>query len=153
MGGRVIGLGQAAAGDDAVGLVVLERLRDAGPPPGVELFEVADATGVMPLLETKDVVVIVDAVVGHPEVGQVLELDPVALGGRSAGPRPLSTHGVGLVEAIALARVVSDAAISPRIHVVGVTISRPTRYTCGMSLAVMAAVPIAVRTVLSHVAD
>lgn len=150
MGARVIGLGQAAAGDDGVGLAILDRLRAMGVPAGTTLFEAAEATGLIPLLETGDAVVLVDAVVGHGTVGEVLELDEQMLNARPEGPRPLSTHGVDVGQAIALARVLSPGAISPRICLVGVTIARPLCYAHGLSPAVEAAVPRAARAVLTR---
>jgi hydrogenase maturation protease len=150
MGARVIGLGQSAAGDDAVGFAVLALLRQWGVPAGVEVIEAGDPTALIALLETPHRVIVVDAVVGHPRVGEVLELTeeawPTALG----EVQPLSTHGVGLLQAVELARIVAAGAIAPDIVLVGVAIARPERYTSGLSPAVQAAVPVAARSVLAR---
>ena len=151
MGARVIGLGQPAAGDDGVGLAILDRIREMGAPAGTMLFEAREATSLIPLLETAEPIVLVDAVVGHGTVGEVLELDAHALGLRPEGPRALSTHGVDVGQAIALARVLSPGAISSRIWLVGVTIARPDRYVHGLSPAVRAAIPRAALAVLTRV--
>ncbi len=63
MRARVIALGQPAAGDDGVGLAVLEALR-ARNIEGVELCAVAEATAMIPLLEITTPVIVVDAAVG-----------------------------------------------------------------------------------------
>jgi hydrogenase maturation protease len=151
MGARVIGLGQAAAGDDGVGLAVIEEIRRLGPPPGIEILEAGEATGLIPLLETSGRVIVVDAVVGHPRVGEVLELSGDALASRPGRLRPLSTHGVALEQAIDLARVLAPGRVTSDIVFVGVAIAPPARYTTGLSPAVQAAVPVAARAVLTRV--
>lgn len=150
---RVVGLGQPVAGDDGVGIAVLRYLRQIGVPAGTELFEVADATALLPLLETSDPVVIIDAVVGHGTEGEVLELDGEDLGIRSDGPRPLSTHGVNLGQVIGLARLLHAGAVSSQISFVGVTITRPDRHVYGLSPAVLAAVPRAAAAVRVRIAS
>ncbi len=149
MGTRVIGLGQAAAGDDGVGLAVLEELRAMGAPPGIELLEAREATALIPLLETAARTILIDALVGHGAVGEVIELDMETLLARPGGPRPVSTHGVDVAQTIALARLLSPTACA-RIWVVGVTIAPPRRYVHGLSPAVAAAVPLAARAVLAR---
>jgi hydrogenase maturation protease len=151
MNARVIGLGQAVAGDDAVGLAVLEQIRHIGPPAGTELVEAREATSLIALLQTPHRVVIVDAVVGHPHVGEVLELPEEALTAGRRGPRPLSTHGMALGKTLELARILAGGAMAPDISLVGVAIAPPERYTSGLSPAVRAAVPVAARMVLARV--
>jgi hydrogenase maturation protease len=143
--GRVIGLGQAAAGDDQVGLAVIEHLRGAGAPDDVELLTAAEPSALLPLLETPAPVVLVDAVLTAP-AGEVLVLEPEELEQR--GLSTMSTHGLGVVQAVALARLLSPAAVSPSIHIVGVSISRPERFQQGLSPEVAAAVPRAAEHVL-----
>jgi hydrogenase maturation protease len=142
---RVIGLGQAAAGDDQVGLAVIEHLREAGAPEGLELLAVPEPSALLPLLETPGPVVLVDAVLAAP-AGEVLVLEPEELEQR--GISTLSTHGLGVTQAVALARLLSPAAVSPSIHIIGVSISRPERFQQGLSLEVAAAVPRAAEHVL-----
>jgi len=142
---RVIGLGQAAAGDDQVGLAVIEHLRRAGIPEGVELLAAAEPSALLPLLETPGPVVLVDAVLAAP-AGEVLVLEPEEL--ESRGLSTMSTHGLGVAQAVALARLLSPGAVSPSIHIVGVSISRPERFQQGLSPEVAAAVPRAAELVL-----
>jgi hydrogenase maturation protease len=141
---RVIALGQAAAGDDGAGLAVLEELRRQGIPEGVELVHAAEDSALLTLLETPAPVVLVDAVIGG-RAGEVLELTPEEL--EASGLRPVSTHGLGAARAIALARTLAPAAVSPAIRIVGVTIARPVRYVQALSPAVAAAVPRAAERV------
>jgi hydrogenase maturation protease len=148
MRARVIALGQAAAGDDGVGLAVLEALRARGVPAGVELVRAPEDVALVSLLETPAPVVLVDAVLGHP-AGEVLELGLADLGGR--GARAVSTHGIGVPEAVELARTLAPEAVAPSVRVVAVTIERPTRYAQCLSPAVAAALPRAVERVLALV--
>jgi len=145
MGARIIALGQPAAGDDGVGLAVLERLR-ASVSSGVELCMAADATDLLALLATPDPVVLVDALLGEP-AGGVCEVAPEALDARSA--RAVSSHGLGVGEAIATARALYPESIAPRISVVAVAIGRPSSYREGLSPGVAAAVDGAAALALS----
>jgi hydrogenase maturation protease len=138
MRARVIALGQAAAGDDGVGLAVLEALGAGGMPADIELVRAAEDVALVSLLETPAPVVLVDAVVGTP-AGEVLELAPADLARR--GVRAVSTHGIGVADAVELARTLTPAAVSPSIRIVAVTIERPAHYSQHLSPAVAAAVP------------
>ncbi|KFE67064.1 hydrogenase maturation protease [Hyalangium minutum] len=142
---RVIGLGQAAAGDDQVGLAVIERLRMQGAPEGVELLVAAEPSALLPLLETPVPVVLVDAVLAAPS-GEVWVLEPAELELR--GLSTMSTHGLGVAQAVALAQQLSPGAVSPSIHLVAVSISRPARFQQGLSPEVAAAVPRAAEHIL-----
>ena len=146
MPARVIALGQAAAGDDGVALVILEQLRAHGVPDGVELLHAADAFALVPLLDTATPVVIVDAVLHAPD-GEVLELSPQQLAERDV--RPISTHGVGVCQAIELAYTLAPEKGTPAIRIVAVSINQPRRYAQQLSRAVAAAVPLAVERVLA----
>lgn len=151
MSARVIGLGQIAAGDDAVGLAVLDRIRELGPPDGTELVAAGDATALVELLQTERRVIVVDAVVGHPRVGEVLELPEKELADGLGGHRPLSTHGVSLQQAVALARMTACSDLTSDIVLVAIAIAAPHRCTTGLSAEVRAAVPVAARLVLARI--
>ncbi|KYF79831.1 hydrogenase expression/formation protein hupD [Sorangium cellulosum] len=150
MTARIIGLGQRAAGDDAAGLAVLEALRRRAPPAGAELVEARDASALVSLLQTPAKVVIVDAVLASPP-GEVLDLSPSDLA--AGAPVPVSTHGLGVGQAIELARLAAPDRLSPDIRIVGVSIGRPRRPRAsdelGLSPEVTEAVPRAVARVLS----
>ena len=129
----VVGIGQAAAGDDGVGLIVARLLARRG----ITARESADASVMLALLEADCRVVLVDAVVGGGGPGSVTLLDVDAL---ASGPTPLSSHGIGVAEAIALASALYGATCLARIEIVGVAIDRPTGPAIGLSPAVAAAV-------------
>ena len=123
----VVGIGQLAAGDDGVGLHVARVLAARG----IEARECSDASLVLALVEAGRRVVIVDAVVA-PEPGRVLLLDPADL---ASGPFPLSSHGIGIADALALARTLYGGG---DIAIVGITIA--SIEGIGLSAAVAAAI-------------
>jgi hydrogenase maturation protease len=132
----VVGIGQLAAGDDGVGLAVACELAARG----FAVRESADASLLLALLEAGHRVVVVDAVAGGGPPGTVMQLDPAALG---TGPTPLSSHGIGVAEAIALARTLYGAAAVARLAIIGIAIERPAAHAVGLSPAVAVAVGLA----------
>lgn len=144
----IIGLGQAAAGDDGVGAAVVDALRDAPLPAGVELVAARDATELVELLRGAGRAILVDAAIGAGPPGSVRLLSPDGLA--TLPSHPLSSHGFGVREALELACAVTDAA-GCRISIVAVCIEAPRRYERGLSPAVRAAVTRARQLVLSCV--
>ena len=142
--GRVIGVGQRAAGDDAVGLAVASEV--ARLAPDVECHLAGDAMAIVPLLATTLPVVVVDAVLAAPP-GQVLvlALDDVQAGAAMA----MSSHGLGVRQAIELARVTEPETTAREVSVVAVTIARPGAWQDGLGPDVAQAVPHAARQVLA----
>lgn len=129
----VIGIGQDAAGDDGVGLAVARRLCALG----VDARPCADASTLLDALGDGARVVVVDAVVGAGVAGTVARLRPDAL---AEGVAPVSTHGLGVMEALSLARVLHGEDVTKRVALVAVAIEAAQRHTVAMSPAVAAAV-------------
>jgi hydrogenase maturation protease len=147
---RVIGCGNPEAGDDAVGLVAVGLARRRLPPE-VEVVEAGVALRVLDLLEDVDAVVIADAVrapSGGREVGELVRAvgDPDGLPAelRSA----LSSHGLGIAEAVGLAGAMGPL---PRVVFLGVEADDLTAGH-GLSPAVAAALPALVDAVVEEVA-
>lgn len=145
MRARVIGLGQSVAGDDGFGVAVLRALRDRGVPDGVEVHHLKDPSALAALLDASVPVVIVDAVLGSSP-GELLVLRPDDLATRA--PLRVSSHGLGISEALGVARVLGGDAGLPVVHIVAVTITRPVGYREELSAEVAAAVPRAADRVL-----
>jgi hydrogenase maturation protease len=145
-GVRVIGLGQRAAGDDGVGLAVVELLRVRGVPSGVEVVDANDTTDLVALLATDARVIVVDAVVAE-RAGEVLDLAPEDLS--RPEDRAVSSHALSVRAAIELARALGDP-LAPAIDIVGITIERATRLAEGLSPVVGEAVPRAVEHILAR---
>ena len=110
----VVGLGQDLGGDDAAGLLTVRSLRRQGPV-GVDVVEQpGDAALLAELMAGRDQVVVVDAVSGRDRPGTVLELALESCGNGSSR----SSHGLGLVEAVALAGLLGGR---PRVRVFGIS--------------------------------
>jgi len=146
MGARVIGLGQASAGDDGVGHAVIDALEKTALPQGTELIRVRDASALVSLVTTPLPVILVDAVVGANEVGEVRVFDDDALD--ATAPSGVSTHGIGVLQALELARALDADEVTPSVRFVTVSIEAPRAYREGLSEAVAAAVPRACAVIL-----
>ncbi len=113
---RIIGLGNALRGDDAVGLVVARRLRALLPGGDIlelsgEPAELLDSLG-----DGVERVVLVDAVMSGAPAGTVHRLD--ASEAALVVDASTTTHGLGLAETIELGRAL--ARLPPRLLVLGV---------------------------------
>jgi hydrogenase maturation protease len=145
----VVGLGQPAAGDDGVGIAIIEALRD-DPPAGVELVALRDATPLVELLDGTPLL-LVDAVVGLPP-GSLHRLSAAAL----ASAALWSTHGMSVPDAIGLAEALAGPSAAARLRVLGIGIDPPAGPSFELSEAVRAAVPRAaeaVRTLCRELSD
>jgi len=118
----VVGCGNPFAGDDAVGLEIIRRLRDSAVA-GIRLRELNQPPADFSALAGEDeVVLLIDAVVSGKPPGTIHlvpfpcpELQPRSLGA-------LSTHGWGLQESLALSRALGHRL--PRIVLLGIECSR-----------------------------
>lgn len=120
----IIGLGQSVAGDDAVGLAVLDAI-ERRCLQHVELIRARDASQLVDLLNTSGQFILVDAVlVTTEQIGMVFVLSPEQLDERANST--VSSHGVSVAQAIELARAVHTSA-KPRIQLVAIGIAQPQR--------------------------
>jgi hydrogenase maturation protease len=135
---RIIGVGQQWAGDYGVGIAVLRKLREMGVA-SLDLVEAADPTQLIALLtDGADPVVIVDALLDEGPAGRVLLIDA-----QRQDPHTqhlLSTHGLGVMAAIELARIAHPDRLAQRILIVGVTIQSAGRGSRDLSPAIADAV-------------
>ncbi|GGP94231.1 hydrogenase maturation protease [Streptomyces melanogenes] len=134
----VIGVGNEFRRDDGVGRALIARLRtrsaDRPLPPGPVLATSdGDPARLIGLWEGADLAVVVDAAHAHPaHPGLVHRLE---LGsGRLAHPATTSSHGLGLGEAVELARVLDRLpgrlvvyAVESADTTVGTELSAPIR--------------------------
>ena len=103
----VIGIGNDDRGDDAVGRRVARGLRDRVQGDVEVLEQDGEATRLLELLAAADAAYLVDAAVSGAPPGTVTRLEPAG----AALPRSLfavSSHGLGLAEAIELARALGS---------------------------------------------
>lgn len=146
---RIVGCGNPGAGDDAAGLLAVDRAR-ALVPPDVEVVTAPTALHVLDLLDGAETVLLVDAMRttgGGRHPGAVVRAEsgpdgfPVAL--RSS----LSSHGLGLAEAVGLAAALGPV---PRVVFLGVEVG-DVRAGRGLSPAVDAALPALVEAIVREV--
>lgn len=142
----IVGLGSPDRGDDGVGTLVAQRLADLRPS-GIEVIVRVDPTELLDLLPGREPVVVIDAVRSGQDAGTVTVLETGA--GLPPLPEtvhqgPASTHGIGLSDALELARALGR--LPRRVVVVGV-VAAGFEHGAPLSPAVSAAVPVAVRTV------
>ncbi len=147
---RIVGCGNAGAGDDAAGLVAVDLARPL-VPPDVEVVTAPTALHVLDLLEGAGTVLLVDAMRtmgGGRDPGVVVRAEsgpdglPVTL--RSS----LSSHGLGLAEAVGLAAALGPV---PRVVFLGVEVG-DVRAGRGLSPAVDAALPALVEAIVREAA-
>ncbi len=106
----VAGLGNELRGDDAAGLLTARALR-ALRPRGVDVEEYAgDAAALAEAISHHAYVIVVDAVDSSSPAGTVKSLAPAQVSTRSEA----STHGLGLREALELARALGA---EPRVYI------------------------------------
>ena len=141
---RVIGIG-TDFGDDAAGLLVMRSLAEgAGLPVGVEAVACRRPVELLEVLDGIDAAVLVDATRSGRPPGTVHE--PAADDLR--GIRPVSSHGLGVREALAVARALGRAP--ERIAIVGIEGEATTGDA--VSPSVRAALPEAAARVRSRCA-
>lgn len=120
----IICLGNAMRGDDGAALAVAERLRASGVPVIVE-----QPANLIDAWAGARNVIVVDTVYSGAAVGTVHRIDA------ARGPLPVklgspSTHGLGLADAVELARVVGR--LPPRLSILGI---EGHGFGCGESLS------------------
>jgi hydrogenase maturation protease len=147
----VVGCGNPDAGDDAVGVLVVREARAQLEATGVRVIEGAIGPNLSDLLFEADAAVLVDAVRtpgGARDPGTLVRVDARHEGLPAKVGVPLSSHGFGVAEAVALAAALGHA---PEIVFLGVeagdvTVGRP------LSPGVRERVPELVRRVLAEAA-
>jgi hydrogenase maturation protease len=133
----VVGIG-TPHGDDAVGPAVIERLRSEGLPAGVSAESSGDPLTLVDAAGSR-VLVVVDATRTGIAPGTVHEPSPESL----QGDRSVSSHGLGVREALSLAAALGR--VPEQLWIVG--IEALATEGDGLSEPVRAALPEAARRV------
>ena len=112
-GVRIIGFGNLDRGDDAAGLLVARRLRELA----VESEENSDALSLIESWSFDDEIIIIDAVVtgANPGAIRFWQVSSAPLSGFAG---ETSTHGLGVMQAIELARTLNR--LPQRIRIYGI---------------------------------
>lgn len=137
----IVGLGNAARGDDAIGPRVIEALTAAPLPNDTSLACASDGAALLDLFEPGQAYVLVDAVADPTRVGQLHYLEPHQL---KAGPRSrlgTSSHALGVVESLGIASAL-DQVDAQRVHLLGIAIDpRQVALGAGLSLELERVIP------------
>ncbi len=145
-----MGVGEPLAGDDAAGMVVIERLRAGAALSAVPLHALRDPSELMALLPGHERALVIDARLEPEEVGRV---DRFELGrGHALGGRPsprLSSHGLDTLTAVEIGRALAQGGRFPAVTLLTIAIARPDRLGEGLSPRVSAAVDEAVKRALA----
>jgi hydrogenase maturation protease len=147
---RVIACGNPQAGDDALGLLAAEAVRRR-VPDDVEVVEAGPATRVLELLDGTEVAIVIDAVRapdGARTPGTLVRAEGDGDGLPAELRGSLSSHGLGLAEAVGLAAALGHAprVIFHGVEAAGVEMGSP------VSDVVTAAMPALLDAVLADVA-
>jgi len=139
----VIGLGNPLMGDDGIGLAALAALVASWEVTGVELVDGGTwGMNLLPLIESADTVILLDAIHLGRVPGTVIELDGDAVPRRLAAK--LSPHQIDLGEVLALAAL--RETLPRRLVAIGIQPAEVEMRT-SLSPAVAAAMPLMLRRV------
>lgn len=144
----IMGIGNEARGDDAVGLVVARHLRHE-IPDRVTVQEVrGEGIELLDRWQNADAVILIDASRSGAAPGTIHRLEPLTQT-IPHGLFPCSTHAFGVAEAIELARALQQ--LPPRLVVYGI---EGAQFDIGskLSAAVLQAVPHVVQQVRLDIA-
>ena len=142
----VAGVGSEFRHDDGAGPVVARRTA-AEAPATRDIGPIVDPLDLLGRWDDADLAVVIDAVCSGARPGTVCVVDLATLG---PGPGPTSTHGIGLSGVLRLAQAVDKAPA--RVVVVGIEGDDFGRGV-GLSPAVEAAIPVAVRRVVDLIKE
>jgi len=142
----VIGVGNPVRGDDGLGLEAARRLAALRVPGCVVVEASGDAWGLLEAWEDAEHVIVVDAARGTGTPGDVRRIDAV----RERVPAalaPASAHGLGVPDAVELARALGRL---PRSLVVYVVEGRDFGLGSELSAEVEAALPGVIEAIASE---
>ena len=145
----VVGLGNVLASDDAVGVEVVRRLAAELLPADVRLVEAATpGLDLVPMLLDFDKAVLVDAIGRGSRPGAVHRLVEEQLS--APGQRPLSAHGISVLDALEVGRILYPERMPRETVLIGIEVENLDGYQDRLTPAVRAAIPAAVQAVLAE---
>ncbi len=145
---KIIGVGNAWRGDDAVGLLVARSLKQENLPQ-VEISEnLGTASALADAWQDAVQVIVVDAVVAGAPLGAIFRLDAHNAAATFPVSRSPSSHGGGVAEAVALGRLFQE--LPPVLIIYGIE-GENFSLGGGLSPAVAAAIPEAVRRITAEI--
>jgi hydrogenase maturation protease len=151
----VVGCGNRLCTDDAAGLEAVRQYGAMDVPDHVCVVEAGcPGYGLLDLIAGFKRAILVDAVVSGAPPGTIHRFAADALPPREL--LPLSSHGVNMIDALTLGRMLAPGSLPPRIVIIGIEVSDRTPYCEGLTPAVASALPkliAAIRTAASAEED
>jgi hydrogenase maturation protease len=144
----VIGIGNPDRGDDGAGPAVARRLREMLPPEVHVIEHDGEPSSLLAHLSDATKAFLIDAA-SSLEPGEIRRFD-VSASPLPVAPFRLSTHGLGLPEAVELARALGQLPGRCIVYAIGAVSFEPG---LPLSPAVIDAVRITVEGVLAEIAD
>jgi hydrogenase maturation protease len=134
----VLGLGNDILTDDAVGLQVVELVRqELGAEPGIEVSATTEmGLALLDQIADRDALVLVDAVQTGAAAGHVQEIDPEQF----SGPLASSPHFLGIRETLVLGRMLG-LRMPREVRILAIEVADP--YTLGTQLTPPVAASVA----------
>ncbi|MBI5198128.1 MAG: hydrogenase maturation protease [Nitrospirae bacterium] len=142
-GTLVLALGHPFAGDDGAGIAVVETLKQGPLPPDVRVVVAQNPADLFHLLPGVRKVIVVDAVTGYGQEGEIFLLPPDLF--METRAIPVSSHGLGVLEALRIAQIVKPEDFPQQVMILGIAIRSPQRFTDAFSPLIQKAIPRAVR--------
>lgn len=149
---RIIGCGNPLAGDDGIGVRIINELKTLSLPEEIVLLEGGtDPLNLLEMLRGADKVILIDAVKGAGKPGEVflLTLDQVDLESQAG----LSLHQFNLAQVMALGHSLFPKEMPQEILVVGVEAVNTTSFNLELSEPVQRAIPHAVQIILNQLRE
>lgn len=147
---KIIGCGNPLAGDDGVGVHVIRQLKNISLPDKVSVMEGGtDPLNLLEMLRGAEKVILVDAVRGAGEPGEVYVLGVEQLDLEAEAG--VSLHQFSLAHVLRLGQALCPKEMPLEIVVVGVEAQETSPFNTGLSPAVEAAVPKAIQAVKEQI--
>ncbi|MEM3585821.1 MAG: hydrogenase maturation protease [Candidatus Jordarchaeaceae archaeon] len=141
----IIGVGNLLLGDEGVGVHVVEELNKRNLPSNVKVFD--GGTGgiaLLSLMDEAEKVIIVDAVLGGGEPGEIYLLDVDKL--MKGVVKFFSLHEMNLSSVLRIGKELGK--LPPELIIVGIEPKNYKEYSMELSPEVKAAVPRIIETIL-----
>jgi len=143
----VLGIGNLLLGDEGVGVHAAHQLLETSLPPEVEVID-GGTVGfeLLPYLQGKEKVIIIDALHTEAEAGEVFRFDAGEL--RMRRDAPFSPHQCGLRELLGASATLVPP---PRVVVIGVVPEEINFLTIGLSRKVHRQMPTILSAILEEI--
>lgn len=134
----ILGMGNAIASDDAIGLIIADKLKLEGSLPGIDIETIeSGGLAILEILQGYDTAIIIDSIkTGLHRPGEILRFRPEDF---DCTQRSAGVHDVGFFTALELGRKL-NMKIPERIEIIAVEILENRRVSEDITPEVRAAV-------------